>query len=122
MRTIVTIFVWVSYLSTINYYILTFGLINPFISKLLYLWPGFITLAYCSAQVYIGAIDFKLRSFLSLCLAGIAGNFLIMIMYFQFGIDGYAIRFLVFNGLSLITCIFILISGLKNDYFKQEEN
>jgi len=122
MRTIWTIIVWVCYLTTINYYILTFNLINQFVSKLLYLWPGFITLIFCAIQVYIGLVDYKHKVFISLCLASIAGNFLIMIMYFQFGIDGYFIRMLTFNGSSLITTIFVLISGFQHDYFKQEEN
>lgn len=119
MKTVTTIIVWICYLICINMYILTFNLIQLTYSKLLYLWPGFFTLLFCAYSVYKGIYGYKHKCFISLCMASIAGNFLIMIMYFQFGIDGYFVRFISFNGLSLLTSICILVSGTHHKYFDE---
>jgi hypothetical protein len=120
MRTIAIITVWIWYLISINYYIFTFGMYDQFTSKLIYLWPGFLTLIYCAIDINYGIVGHNHKCFLSLCMAGIAGNFLIMILYFQYDIKDYKIRFLIFNGISLLTSIFILISGVRNGLFKNK--
>jgi len=91
---------------------------NIVYSKLIELSSGFLTLTYCAVALLSLPKKQELK-FIALCLSGMAANFLLLILYYCVGIENYTLNFCAFNGVELITALFIFTSGLKYGLFKQ---
>lgn len=120
MRVIITIWVWISYLLAFNVYILTFGMFNIVYSYLINLISGFLTLLYCILTLLNPKLQRQNVKFISLCLAGMCANYLLLIAYYCLGIRNYQLSFCAFNGVELVTAFFIFTSGTQHGLFKQQ--
>jgi hypothetical protein len=112
---------WIVYLLGFNLYIWTYGDISPTYSRLFYyaLSSGLITC--CIIDILRGVNGEVHKIFLASCLGGVAINFVFLFAYYAFGVDNYKYKLVSFNGIELITAVFVFISGQKRGLFKHEK-
>jgi len=120
VRVVITIWVWIAYLLAFNFYILTFGMFNIVYSYLINLTSGFLTLLFCTVSLLSENTPKQQIKFIALCLAGMCANFVLLIVYYCIGLNNYQLSFCAFNGVELVTALFIFTSGCKHGLFNTE--
>lgn len=121
-RTFIAAVVWILNLAAILVYILTYDIIEPVYSKLIYLYSCVITLIYAACTIANGFESKIHRGFIILSFSSLCVFFILLILYYQFGFGDYKFKIGIFIATELLTICFVFISGLKLGLFKNERD
>ncbi len=121
-RTFIAAVVWILNLAAILVYILTYDIIDPVYSKLIYLTTCLFTLSYSGFETLGGFESRNHRGLIVLSFWSLSIFFLLLILYYLFGMEDYRAKMGVFVLTELITVCCVFTSGLKVGLFKNETN
>lgn len=116
------VIVWVINITAILIYILTYNIIEPVYSKLIYLYSSVLTLIYCASVIIKGFESDLHKGLIVLSFSSLCMFFIFLILYYQFGIDDYRAKIGVFLLTELITICCVFISGLKHGLFNDAKD
>jgi len=121
-RTLGAAIVWLSNSVALAVHILTYGVIEQWVSKLIYGYSCFFTLVYIVWQILKGFSSDNHKGFIILSLSSLSVFFIFIILQFQFGVSDYKWKIGVFLLTELITISCVVISGLKHGLFNNAKD
>jgi len=121
-RTLGAAIVWMLNVAALLIHVLTFNVIEYWVSKLIYGYSCMFTLTYIIWQILKGFASPNQKGFIILSLSSLSIFFIFIILQFQFGVDDYKWKIGAFFGIELLTICCVITSGLKLGLFKNAKD